>query len=65
MLLNTCHRVKVSLNFGDLKPILDWCEKNCTGEWRYMEDPNGDMYISWVFFFESERDYVAFLLWNK
>jgi hypothetical protein len=30
-----------------------------------MEDPHGDMYNSWIFFFEQERDYVAFVLWNK
>ncbi len=64
MLLNTQNRIKVKLNFGQLKPILDWCEANCIGEWRYMEDPNADMYIGWVFFFENERDYVAFTLWK-
>lgn len=30
-----------------------------------MEDPNGEMYNSWVFFFETERDYVAFTLWKR
>jgi hypothetical protein len=31
-----------------------------------MEDPNAD-YLSggWIFFFESDRDYVAFTLWKK
>lgn len=65
MLINTQHRVGLKLNFGQLKPILSWCEKNCIGKWQYMEDPNGDMYNSWIFFFEQERDYVAFVLWNK
>jgi hypothetical protein len=30
-----------------------------------MEDPNADMYGGWIFFFENERDYVAFMLWKK
>jgi hypothetical protein len=30
-----------------------------------MEDLDGGMYSSWVFFFENERDYVAFLMWKK
>jgi hypothetical protein len=65
MLLNTQHKIGLELSFGQLKPILNWCEKNCIGEWQYMEDPHGDMYNSWIFFFEQERDYVAFVLWNK
>jgi len=30
-----------------------------------MEDPHGEMYNSWVFFFESEKDYMAFTFWKK
>lgn len=51
--------------YGNLKKIVEWCDRNCIGDYRYMEDPNGDMYNSWVFFFELERDYVAFTLFNK
>ena len=51
--------------YGNLKKIVEWCDRNCNGDYRYMEDPNVDMYNSWVFFFELERDYVAFTLWNK
>jgi hypothetical protein len=51
--------------WGQLKEIVEWCDRNCTGDYRYMEDPNGEMYNSWVFFFENERDYVAFLMWKK
>lgn len=65
MLLNTRNRVSINLDYGQLKPILEWCERNCTDNWKYMEDPNGPMYSSWIFFFDSDRDYVAFTLWNK
>ncbi len=51
--------------WGDLKDIVDWCDRNCSGDYRYTEDPNGEMYNSWIFFFENERDYVAFTLWLK
>lgn len=61
----TVHKVKISVPFGELQSIIDWCDKNCDGEWKYMEDPNGEMYNSWVFIFESGRDYVAFTLWRK
>jgi len=65
MLPNIQNKIKINLNFGELKPILNWCEDNCIGKWYYMEDPNADMYSGWIFFFESERDYVAFTLWKK
>jgi len=65
MLLSTKNSVAINLLFGELQPMLNWCEKNCVGNWQYMEDPNGDMYNSWIFFFENERDYVAFMLWKK
>jgi hypothetical protein len=50
--------------WGELKDIVEWCDRNCAGDYRYMEDPNGE-YNSWIFFFELERDYVAFTLFNK
>lgn len=65
MLISTKNRVAINLPFGELQPILNWCEKNCVGNYQYMEDPNGDMYNSWIFFFDSERDLVAFMLWKK
>lgn len=65
MLQNTHHKIKINLDFGQLKPILEWCERNCTGDWHYTEDPNGEMYSSWIFLFDDERDYVAFTLWKK
>ena len=65
MLLGTKHRIAINLKFGELQPIVEWCDRNCTDEWRYMEDPDGEMYNSWIFFFNNERDYIAFMLWKK
>lgn len=61
----TAYKEKIALAYGELQPFIEWCDRNCTDDWRYMEDPNGDIYNSWVFFFESERDYVAFIMWKK
>lgn len=57
--------IKIKLNYGELKEYLDWCERNCVGNFKYMEDPNGPMYDSWIFFFENVQDYATFLLWKK
>ena len=60
----TAQRANVTVRHGELKPIVEWCERNCKDEWRFMEDIN-DQYNGFEFFFESERDYVAFLMWKK
>jgi hypothetical protein len=62
--LPTAYKVQLNLDFGSLRSIVEWCDRNCNDDWRYMEDPNGDMYNSWIFFFNSERDYVAFTFWK-
>lgn len=60
----TAHKANVSVPFGELSNIVQWCENNCTGEWRFTEDID-DQWNSFRFFFESERDYVAFLLCHR
>lgn len=60
----TAYKIKVSLSYGELKPVIEWCERNCTGDWRFMEDPD-NQWGGYVFFFDTERDYVAFSMWNK
>ena len=61
----TAYRSEVTIPYGNLKEVVSWCDRNCSGDYRYMEDPNGEMYTSWVFFFDTERDYVAFLMWHN
>ena len=63
----TAHKANVVLPYGGLTPVVEWCDRNCTGEWRYMDILNGDDSDAgrWEFLFESERDYVAFLMWKK
>ncbi len=60
----TAHKANVAVQYGELQPIVDWCERNCTAEWRFMEDIN-NQWNGYEFFFESEKDYVAFLMWKK
>jgi len=64
-MLQDTSKVKIDLSYGELKPVIEWCERNCIGDWHYMEDPNGAMYSSWIFLFDNDRDLVAFTLWKK
>ena len=62
---NIQNKVSVRLQYGELTPMIDWCKRNCVGNWYFQEDPSDIMYRSWTFLFENERDYVAFTMWKK
>jgi hypothetical protein len=62
----TALRANIDIPYGQLQPIIDWCERNCESDYRYVDID--DEYSSegrWEFLFESEKDYVAFLMWKK
>lgn len=58
------HKVKIAPEFGKLAEIVAWCERNCTSDWRFMEDHDNQL-GGYVFLFESEKDYIMFLVWKK
>ncbi len=63
----TAHKANIDVQYGQLQPVLDWCDRNCEADWRYV-DLVGDQDSAtgrWEFLFESEKDYVAFLMWKK
>jgi len=62
----TAYTTKIYLPYGQLAKTIEWCKTNCKGEWKFGENP--DTINSWTyynFYFELEKDYVAFLLWHK
>lgn len=65
--MSAAMRANISVQHGDLKSVLGWCESNCKNEWKFdygsHVNPNGN--TDYDFFFESEKDYVSFLLWRK
>lgn len=50
--------------FGAIEQILDWSKKELLGEWRWqlVEISSQNRPGRYIFYFESERDYLAFLL---
>ena len=50
--------------FGVIEGVLDWAKKELTGEWRWqlVEVSSERRPGRYIFYFESERDYLAFLL---
>jgi hypothetical protein len=62
----TAYKVDIHIPFGQLKEVVKWCENNLTSDWKFTEDHKADFpYNNYVFLFESERDYVAFTMWQK
>ena len=58
------HAVEIHKPFGGLDGVIAWCKENMLGEWRWQlvqvsSDHHDGRYI---FYFDSERDYCAFLL---
>ena len=61
------HRVIVDLRYGELGPLLDLCKRICNDEWFVSETEAAiyDQEGNYRFYFESERDYINFLVWKK
>ena len=55
---------EISKEFGGLDRILVWCKSECTGDWRWkLLDVSSDTRPGrYIFYFDNEQDFVAFLL---
>jgi hypothetical protein len=55
---------EITKPFGDLDDILAWCKSELSGDWRWqLIDVSTDLRPgTYKFYFDSERDCVAFVL---
>jgi hypothetical protein len=66
MLLNTKLKTDIFIEFGELRPMVAWLERNCIEEWRYeCKQPAGRDAGIYEFYFENEKDLVAFKMWKQ
>ena len=75
MNLATAHKTKIDIPYGKLDSILSWCKTNCESDWQfdsvveYLEGYDASYRekgtSTYDFYFESEKDYVAFVVWKK
>ncbi len=54
------YHVDITFPFGELDSMIDWCNKNCEGDWRF-----GDSEKGYTFWFEKEKDYFKFVFWKR
>lgn len=65
MLSNTNRIVNLPIEWGKLGQTVLWCERNCTGDWKYECVEPAGMDAGWYeFYFDNEVDYVNFSLWK-
>lgn len=57
------HAREIVKPFGEIEQVLDWC-KTLETEWRWqlVETSSSHRPGRYIFYFDSERDYLAFVL---
>lgn len=57
--------VEVKIKYGHLKQVIDWCQINCQGDYRFYQSDHQDTssadYI-YGFLFDNETDQLKFIL---
>lgn len=60
------YKSEIKLSFGELGPIIKWCDAICAGEWGYkIIKPAGEDRGEYEFFFSDKTDYINFILYKK
>jgi hypothetical protein len=58
------HAQEIAKSFGVLESVLDWCKEELTADWRWqlIEVSSDRRPGRYIFYFDSERDYLAFVM---
>lgn len=58
------HTVEISKPFGGIDVVISWCKTEMTKDWRWQViEMSSDIRPGrYCFYFDSDRDYCAFLL---
>ena len=58
------HAQEITKQFGVLESVLDWCKEELVEEWRWqlIEVSSDNRPGRYIFYFDSERDCLAFVM---
>lgn len=58
------HACEITKPYGVIESVLAWCKSEMTEDWRWqMIEMSSDRRPGrYIFYFDSERDYLAFML---
>jgi hypothetical protein len=62
------HATEIVKPFGMLEAVLDWCKNELQDDWRWqLVEMSSDIKPGrYIFYFDDERDYLAFVLkWSN
>lgn len=56
----------IELPYGQLKEMIEWCQNHCEKDWHFsVINEAGSMNGTYKFSFDSDKDYVTFLMYKK
>jgi hypothetical protein len=58
------HAREIEKSFGVIEHVLDWCKSELSQEWRWqlLQTSSDTKPGRYCFFFDDERDYLAFIM---
>jgi hypothetical protein len=58
------HAHEIVKPFGQIEQVIDWCKSELTNEWRWqlVEISSDQKPGRYIFYFDSERDCLAFIM---
>jgi hypothetical protein len=58
------HATEITKSYGKIEQVLNWCKSELLEEWRWqlLEVSSENKPGRYCFFFDSERDYLAFVM---
>ena len=58
------HAQEIVKPFGEIERVLDWCKSEVSHDWRWqLVDVSSNIRPGrYIFYFDSERDYLAFTM---
>jgi hypothetical protein len=58
------HAMEIAKPWGMIEQVLDWCKMALSEDWRWqlVESSAPDRLGRYIFYFDSERDYMTFAL---
>lgn len=60
------YKCEIAIPYGQLQPVIEWCQHNLDYNWHYkVLNEAGSSPGFYQFVFDSETDYINFMLWKK
>ena len=58
------HAQEIIKPFGVIETVLNWCKSELRGDWRWqlLQMSSAHQHGRYCFFFDDERDYLAFVM---